>query len=203
MPIINHGDTNVSLLDHSLSDGLHVCSDWADCPPGLTDSQGTCFVITYLHYEDLGQYWGKRIYFPTNDRAVYINDCTVSKWYGWEPIAAAVPPQEYDVPFASGFETYPGYSSKYFKNYAGEVTINFLVKRSDDESIQSEAIFGTLPVGFRPGGTVAQPVLIKLQNNLRTGGAYVEVWPDGRLRFVTDQATVHDFGCSITYLASG
>ena len=202
MPIINHGDTNVSLLDHSLSDGLHVCSDWADCPPGLTDSQGTCFVITYLHYEDLGQYWGKRIYFPTNDRAVYINDCTVSKWYGWEPIAAAVPPQEYDVPFASGFETYPGYSSKYFKNYAGEVTINFLVKRSDDESIQSEAIFGTLPVGFRPGGTVAQPVLIKLQNNLRTGGAYVEVWPDGRLRFVTDQTTVHDFGCSITYLAS-
>ena len=156
----------------------------------------------YLEVITLG-YTFKITITSANTGITYTNTTYDGEWIGWKELATTMPPQEYDVPFASGFETYPGYGSKYFKNHAGEVTLNFLVERSDDESIQSEAIFGTLPVGFRPGSAVAQPVLIKLQNNLRTGGAYVEVWPDGRLRFVTDQATVHDFGCSITYLASG
>lgn len=133
----------------------------------------------------------------------FVNVTYAGEWTGWKELPIAVPPMEYDVPFSSGFESHPVYGSKYHKNKFGEVTLNFLVRRSDGESIQSEAIFGTLPVGYRPSIVVLQPAMFTLQDQSRTGGAYVEVWPDGRLRFVTDQATVHDFGCSITYLASG
>lgn len=155
----------------------------------------------YLEVITLG-YTFKITITSANTGITYTNTTYDGKWIGWKELATTMPPQEYDVPFASGFETYPTYGSKYFKNHAGEVTLNFLVKRSDDESIHSEAIFGTLPVGFRPGVIVVQPVLISLQDHSRTGGGYIEVHQDGRLRFATDQATVHDFGCSITYLAS-
>lgn len=126
-----------------------MCSNWADCPPGLTDSQGTCLVITYLHYEDLGQYWGKRIYFPTNDRAVYINDCTVSKWYGWEPIAAAVPPQEYELPLVDGFSIPEvGIKNRYYKDQFGRVMVDFAV--SGTFNANEHVHIATLPAGFIP-----------------------------------------------------
>lgn len=148
VPIVNHGDTNVSLLDHSLSDGLHVCSNWADCPPGLTDSQGTCLVITYLHYEDLGQYWGRRIYFPTNNKTVYINNCEVSKWNGWEPIATDVPPQEFELSLINGWNAA---TFRYSKMQNGLVIINATdITKGSGETGVGMFVIGTIPEGFRP-----------------------------------------------------
>ena len=139
-------------MDLSLPDGLHKCNDWEDGPAGPLDTQGNCLVITYLYYADLGQYWGRRIYFPANDgNAIYVNNCSIGVWQGWERITTDAPPQKFDLPLAEGLE--PIEPCRYSKDQFGRVLVNIDCKPTTGSvSIgenQSLSI-GTLPEGFRP-----------------------------------------------------
>lgn len=199
VPIVNHGDTNVSLLDHSLSDGLHVCSNWADCPPGLTDSQGTCLVITYLHYEDLGQYWGRRIYFPTNNKTVYINNCEVSKWNGWEPIATDVPPQEFELSLINGWNAA---TFRYSKMQNGLVIINATdITKGSGETGVGMFVIGTIPEGFRPPEAIFSVV-----NNYTTGAmvtvSELIILPSGEIQLHRTDNTAYKHATSVTFVAA-
>ena len=169
VPIIHHGDTNVSLLDHSLSDGLHMCSNWGNCPPGLTDSQGICLAITYLHYEDINQYWGRRIYFPTNDRDVYINKCVVSTWTGWKQISTATPPQVRNLTLQSGF-TANGDCTFFIT----QESVVFLAGGvSGTMPANQDTQIGTLPADARPSA------LCRRDMTTNAGAGYIEIRADG------------------------
>ena len=138
----------MSLLDTYLPDGLHMCNNWDDVPAGQIDSQGNCLSITYLHYADLGQYWGRRIYFPANDgNAIYVNVCSAGVWQGWERIGTATPPQEFSLPLAAGIDAYG--KSTYCKTQEGICFVNIAAHSSSD-GIMDQSIIATLPAGFRP-----------------------------------------------------
>ncbi len=155
--ITNHGSSNTSLLDTSLSDGVNICSNWADCPPDVTDDQGNCLVITYLRFAE-GQYWGRRIYFPANDgNAIYVNNCSIGVWQGWERITTDVPPQEFDLPLAEGWNGWV----KYSKDQFGRVLVYGLVAKST--ALLSGDVIGTFPEGFRPSQTC--PMTITSNNS--------------------------------------
>ena len=169
VPIIHHVDTNVSLLDHSLSDGLHMYSNWGNCPPGLTDSQGICLAITYLHYEDLNQYWGRRIYLPTNDRDVYINECVVSTWTGWKQISTATPPQVRNLTLQSGF-TANGDCTFFIT----QESVVFLAGGvSGTMPANQDTQIGTLPADARPSA------LCRRDMTTNAGAGYIEIRADG------------------------
>ena len=146
-----HHNEGISLLDTELPDGLHKSSGWVDCPPDVTDDQGNCLVITYLRFAE-GQYWGRRIYFPANDgNAIYVNNCSIGVWQGWERITTDAPPQEFDLPLAEGLE--PIEPCRYSKDQFGLVLVNIYcnpttgsVSIGENQSLS----IGTLPEGFRP-----------------------------------------------------
>ena len=146
LSVTDHGSNSTSLLDTSLSEGIHICSNWTDCPPGLTDAQGTCISTTFLRFADPVKYWGYRIYLPINDQKIYINRCANSVWDGWEAIATATPPQEFDLPLAEGLSAV---SSAYWKDQFGVVTGHFNVLASSPQT-GSSPVIATLPEGFRP-----------------------------------------------------
>lgn len=149
-----HND-GISLLDTELPDGLHKSSGWIDCPPDVTDDQGNCLVITYLRFAE-GQYWGRRIYFPANDgNAIYVNNCSIGVWQGWERIPTDVPPQEFDLPLASGFTALSG-GTKYCKTQENIVIVNIRCKANSSLTPSGNTItIGNLPSGFRPSGFVS------------------------------------------------
>ena len=147
-----HHNNSMSILDLSLPDGLHKCNDWEDGPAGPLDTQGNCLVITYLHYADLGQYWGRRIYFPANDgNAIYVNNCSIGVWQGWERIPTDVPPQEFDLPLAEGWSG----TAKYFKTQENICVLSLSVTKNDAFEIND--LISTLPADCAPAYSMSRP----------------------------------------------
>ena len=158
-----------------------MCNNWDDVPPDQIDTQGNCLSITYLHYADLGQYWGRRIYFPANDgNAIYVNVCSVGAWQGWERIATATKPREFDLPLAEGI----GNSVAYSKDQFGRVQLRGWITGATANSV-----IATLPEGFRPASAAHFIQAISSSNQIgiarvviRTDGTiYVELPQDGTL----------------------
>lgn len=159
----------MSLLDTSLPDGLHMCNNWDDVPPDQIDTQGNCLSITYLRYADLGQYWGRRIYFPANDgNAIYVNVCSVGAWQGWERIATATKPQEFDLPLADGITALQ--PCTYYKNQFGEVTLGGCTSGLVSDGVT----IATLPTGFRPNHPVERPATFTSNGNRYAGSVFID-----------------------------
>lgn len=73
------------------------------------------------------------------------------KWSGWQPIATATPPQEFDLPLADGYTPQYTHSCIYYKTQETIVGVN--VALIGEIPANSDVIIGTLPVGFRPKAT--------------------------------------------------
>lgn len=179
----------MSLLDTSLSDGLHWCNNWDDIPPDQIDTQGNCLSITYLRYADLGQYWGRRIYFPANDvNAIYVNVCSVGAWQGWERITTDAPPQEFDIPLAEGWLPIDArYAAVYWKTQESIVNISLGLK--SDHTVTNGETIAILPSGFSPKKSLKIPITAVNQNGLLVHG-YVDInRSDGTIQIykITDQ----------------
>ena len=70
------------------------------------------------------------------------------KWSGWQPIATAIKPQEFDLPLAEGVTPVTGFKNTYSKDQFGVVRVWF---STHFESIPtSGAHVFYLPEGFRP-----------------------------------------------------
>ena len=170
LSVTDHGSNNISLLDTSLSDGIHICSNWADCPLGLTDTQGTCIATTFLRFGEPVKYWGYRIYLPINDGEIYINRCQNSVWDGWEPIATATPPEVRNLTLQSGFLADEG-TCTFFKTQenvvflAGGVTGTLPVHQLTQ--------IGTLPANFCPFAPIRRDATTD------AGTAFIEIHMDG------------------------
>ena len=79
------------------------------------------------------------------------------KWSGWQPIATATPPQEFDLPLAEGWNGWV----KYSKDQFGRVLVYGLVAKST--ALLSGDVIGTFPEGFRPSRTC--PMTITSNNS--------------------------------------
>lgn len=182
-------------MDLSLPDGLHKCNDWEDGPAGPLDTQGNCLVITYLYYADLGQYWGRRIYFPANDgNAIYVNNCSIGVWQGWERITTDMPPQEFSLPLADGITALQ--PCTYWKNQFGEVTIGGCAANGISDNIT----IATLPTGFRPAKAVERPATLSGGGERYAGS--VLIGTDGAIRIRTP-ATTNAVVFGATFIAAG
>lgn len=75
-------------------------------------------------------------------------------WSGWDQIATATPPQEYDLPLAAGLSNDDQYArSVYWRDQFGVVTFVFQVIRSGTSAdIGNGEKLAVLPAGFRPKG---------------------------------------------------
>lgn len=168
-----HHNDGISLLDTELPDGLHKSSGWVDCPPDVTDDQGNCLVITYLRFAE-GQYWGSRIYFPANDgNAIYVNNCSIGVWQGWERITTDAPPQEFDLPLAEGWTGL----AKYYKTQENICFIELDILKN--ATIQNGEVLATLPEGFRPSYLRMQPAIVYSPH----GSTAIGVSPTGSVLF--------------------
>lgn len=99
------------------------------------------------------------------------------------PIALAEPPQEFDLPLASGIVA--NYKSSYYKNQLGEVTV--IVALHHATAIP--AVVATLPAGYRPTTDRGFPAVIRGNGGLSAWT--VRVGNDGQI-FIRD-----DFGVAI------
>lgn len=79
------------------------------------------------------------------------------KWSGWQPIATATPPQEFNLPLADGWSGW----AKYSKDQFGRVLVYGLVAKST--ALLSGDVIGTFPEGFRPSQTC--PMTITSNNS--------------------------------------
>ena len=191
-----HND-GISLLDTELPDGLHKSSGWIDCPPDVTDDQGNCLVITYLRFAE-GQYWGRRIYFPANDgNAIYVNNCSIGVWQGWERIPTDVPPQVFDLPLSDGWTAHR--ASEYFKTQENIVTVYFQVHTSSPQG--GEIILATLPEGFRPPNTIGGSGYCGITGE-KYAPADVKVYPNGDITGFNDVGAAEYYTGFFTFVAA-
>ena len=76
----------------------------------------------------------------------------------WREIATATPPQEFDLPLASGWSNYGVAVSRYSKDQFGQVSV--IIDISNAGAIASGSTVATLPAGFRPANPFDAPAII-------------------------------------------
>ena len=93
------------------------------------------------------------VYPSSNVVLPYINIMNYGgEWTGWTQISTATPPQEYQIPFRSGWSG-SGSNSTYCKTQEDICIVNCSVY---GEGIASDNFIATLPAGFRPNATVCR-----------------------------------------------
>lgn len=124
----------------------------------------------------------------------------IGQWGGpegtirWTCLAAAEPPQEYELPLDSGFINRS--ASLYSKDQFGRVFIRISVQTiSDSAAIQGTMTIANLPEGYRPKTGVVAPAFADGSG----GGANVLVRPSGEILVYSSENSsfVHS---QITYL---
>ena len=94
-------------------------------------------------------------------------------WGSWIPIANATPPQEFDLPLASGFTNADvGIKSRYSKDQMGQVFVDLAVSGSINAN--TITTIATLPEGFRPS-YIAHSVAYRYTGQLPSIGLWVSV----------------------------
>ena len=169
LSITDHGSNNTSLQDALLSDGIHICSNWADCSSGLADENGICMVSTFINWVESGKYWGYRIYLPINDQGIYINRCANSVWQGWESLATATSPQVRNLTLQSGFSA--NGDCTFFVTQKS--TVHLAGGVSGTMNANQDTQIGTLPANACPGEQCRRPAVTNV------GAAYIDIHTDG------------------------
>ena len=73
-------------------------------------------------------------------------------------VAIAKPPQEFDLPLASGWSNYGVAVSRYSKDQFGQVSV--IIDITNAGAIASGSTVATLPAGFRPANPFDAPAII-------------------------------------------
>lgn len=127
------------------------------------------------------------------------------KWSGWQPIATATPPQEFDLPLAEGYTQNNG--CKYSKDQFNVVRVTFNLSKSAG-TIAGGEVVATLPAGFRPKRYWA---CVAIGNNIPSDAAtrhpvVVQVATNGEISasmmVETDQAELRAIVCAMEFLAA-
>lgn len=118
-----------------------------------------------------------------------------SVWTGWQPLATATPPQEFDLPLAEGMSV--GYPCTYYKNQFNEVKIVGAAKGNLSDGV----LLATLPEGFRPSGACDRPVLFTISGS--SFGGTLHVSTNGEIRCFTLLRNVTDVYFEMSFLAAG
>lgn len=92
------------------------------------------------------------IVYPRTDVVLpYINIMNYEgNWTGWTLISTATPPEEYDIPFRSGWQA-NGMKATYCKSQEGICIVNCAVYGT---GTASDNFIASLPEGFHPSGTI-------------------------------------------------
>lgn len=161
------------------SDIAETCittGDFSDYPPTYTNGSGTVITLVYASG------WRRQIFVSANGEGGIDYPRTYERMsaseppkYGrWVPQATATPPQEIDLPLASGYTVTPGYRCCYSKSQDGLVLLHLAVQQVNGNiAVGGPYIFTTLPVGYRPDkavGYMNAQVSIAVNSNGEIGG---------------------------------
>ena len=101
---------------------------------------------------------------------------------GWQKLATATPPQEYDLPLAEGVTKHESYDAcGYTRDQFGQVIINLWVKTTGP--LADGSTIATLPAGYRPSNNVVTPVKGAYTNGVAFFGNLITQDSDGRIVF--------------------
>lgn len=123
------------------------------------------------------------------------------KWSGWQPIAIATPPQEYDLPLADDYVA--GASGAFYsKTQDGIVTITISdVQRADGLGLAS-GIMATIPVGFRPNRLISVACnFTAAEYNTKVTSGILQALPNGEVWINTTDQSAHAIHGQICYIA--
>ena len=113
-----------------------------NAPPWIDPTYGH-FFIDVFHHMDIRV---RQTAYEVNSTRMYMRACLFGSWSQWEPIATATPPQEYDIPFRSGWQA-NGVKATYCKSQEGICIVDCSVYGS---GTASDNFIASLPAGFCP-----------------------------------------------------
>lgn len=91
-----------------------------------------------------------------NTNVVWRAELTNNLLYQWRKVAFGDSPQQYVLPLASQLPSIQSYTNCYCKTQENIVRVSFCIDHSD--KFKKNEVFATLPVGYRPGHTIARCV---------------------------------------------
>lgn len=111
------------------------------------------------------------------------------KWSGWQPIATATPPQEFDLPLLDGW--YTNDRAQYRKTQEGLVVVNAILELSEGYSASDSTQIAGLPEGFRPATPFMYPVSV--QDGSTRASAIVQIGTNGTIIYYGASNTTATF----------
>ena len=152
-------DLNAIIPSSGSIEVYRVFNPSANVPPGYTENSCDFFLIAIC---DAAQLYVLQYAFDVRSTAIWTrrsyDDSGVIHWQDWKQIVLATPPQEFDLPLASGWSNYSGMRSRYWKNQFDEVSV--VVDISNPNTVSHGAVVATLPEGFRPAAAFDAPTII-------------------------------------------
>ena len=152
-------DLNAIIPSSGSIEVYRVFNPSANVPPGYTENSCDFFLIAIC---EAAQLYVRQYAFDVRSTAIWTrrsyDDSGVIHWQDWKQIVLATPPQEFDLPLASGWSNYSGMRSRYWKNQFDEVSV--VVDISNPNTVSHGAVVATLPEGFRPAAAFDAPTII-------------------------------------------
>ena len=180
--MIDHGGESTDALG-PLADGMHRGIAWESLPAEAQDKQGYIWAEDYGVSDGVVQ-WGRRTFTSPHDGVIWINSCVVGTWLGWEILATATSPQQFDLPLSDGL--HPSSRSVYSKNQFGQVHVHGAVSAGDG-TIGWDQVIATLPEGYRPSASMEFCASFAT-DGVNCAGA-VSISTDGLIKAYPDIAT--------------
>lgn len=114
------------------------------------------FVVVFRHDNIFPNDHGSIICINESTNNVYRQTHAYETWSEWKEESTATPPQVYNLPLASQIPSSQSYTNCYYKTQDNIVHVSFRIAHND--KFQKSEVFATLPVGYRPGYTIARCV---------------------------------------------
>lgn len=118
-----------------------------NAPPWISSIYGHFFIDVFKNLDQ----WIRQVAYEVNSNRMYIRACLGGSWSPWELIATATKPQEYNIPFQSGWQA--AAKATYCKTQEEVCVVNCSASGS---GVASSNFIAALPAGFRPSATVCE-----------------------------------------------
>ncbi|MBM6887871.1 pyocin knob domain-containing protein [Pseudoflavonifractor phocaeensis] len=109
-----------------------------------------------------------------------------SIWSEWLPIPTATPPQEFNLPLASGWSALPGGLATYFKTQESVVCLTLNVGSSTP--VSQGNLIATLPEGYRPSAQIKVPIVYLVSGQSVYSIGHLDVGSDGTIVIYNSQS---------------
>ena len=110
----------------------------------------------------------------------------LSVWSEWIPIATSTPPQEFNLPLASGWSALPGGLATYFKTQESVVCLTLNVGSSTP--VSQGNLIATLPEGYRPSAQIKVPIVYLVSGQSVYSIGHLDVGSDGTIVIYNSQS---------------